>query len=46
MTDKQKEEVKAMYDDGWWSKRAGFVLSHNNLVPDSFEIGQEIEIID
>ena len=36
---------RSKYDDGWWSKRAGFVLSPNNLVPDSFEIGQKIEII-
>lgn len=36
---------RTKYDDKWWSKHVGLVLSPNNLVPDCFNIGEEIEII-
>ena len=29
----------------WWNKRIGLILSPNNLVPDHFEIGEELEIL-
>jgi hypothetical protein len=37
--------IEYKYDDGWWTNREGLVLSPNNLVPDCFNIGEEIEII-
>lgn len=36
---------RTKYDDNWWSNRVGLVLSPNNLVPDYFEIREEIEIL-
>lgn len=36
---------RTKYDDNWWGDRVGLILSPNNLVPDCFEIGEEIEII-
>lgn len=30
---------------GWWMNRVGLVLSPNRLVPDCFELGDEIEIL-
>lgn len=35
---------RVMYDVGWYSKQVGLVLSPNSLVPESFDIGQKIEI--
>ena len=37
---------RTKYDDNWWAIRAGLILSPNNKVPDYFEIGQEVELID
>ena len=36
---------RTKYDDDWWSKHIGLVLSPNNLVPDCFNTEEEIEII-
>ena len=35
---------RTLCDDNWWTNRVALILSPNNLVPDYFEIGQEIEI--
>ena len=36
---------RSKYDDNWYAKRVGFILSPNNIVPDCFKVGQIINII-
>lgn len=37
---------RTKYDDGWWNNRVGLILSPNNIVPDFFEVDDQIIIKD
>lgn len=36
---------RSKYDDNWYDKRVGLILSPNNQVPDCFELDEDIEIL-